>query len=63
MNGELGFSKSLAARAALLKGQPESLLYQVAAHMTLIPGAKDLVAAMKRPAAIAGWSRAASTFL
>ena len=48
MNGELDFEAALRERVGLLKGQPESLLHEVAAYMTLSGGARDLVAAMKR---------------
>ena len=47
MNGEIDFADSLRERTALLKGQPESILYQVASHMTFMPGAGNLVSAMK----------------
>jgi phosphoserine phosphatase len=48
MNGELDFAAALTERVSLLKGQPERLLDEVAARMTLTPGAQDLVDAMKR---------------
>ena len=48
MNGELDFEAALRERVGLLKGQPESLLHEVAACMTLSAGAQDLVLAMKR---------------
>jgi phosphoserine phosphatase len=48
MNGELDFAAALIERVGLLKGQPASLLDEVAARMTLSPGAEALVAAMRR---------------
>lgn len=48
MNGELDFAAALIERVGLLKGQPASLLDDVAARMTLMPGAQSLVDAMKR---------------
>jgi phosphoserine phosphatase len=48
MNGELDFAAALTERVALLKGQPERLLDEVATGMTLSAGAQDLIAAMKR---------------
>jgi phosphoserine phosphatase len=51
MNGELDFTAALAERVGLLKGQPVALLDKVAERMTLMPGAQNLVAAMKRTSA------------
>jgi phosphoserine phosphatase len=51
MNGELDFAAALHARVALLKGQPENLLREAAAKMTLSPGATELVGAMKKAGA------------
>jgi len=48
MNGELDFAAALKERVNLLKGQPATLLDQVAIRMTLSPGAQDLITAMKR---------------
>ena len=48
MNGELDFNAALTERVGLLKGQPESLLFETASLMTFSPGAQDLVAVMKR---------------
>jgi len=48
MNGELDFAAALTERVGLLKGQPESLLDEVAAYMTFSAGAQELVSAMKR---------------
>ena len=48
MNGELDFAAALKERVMLLKGQPASLLDEVAAKMTLTPGAQALLEAMKR---------------
>lgn len=48
MNGELDFKAALKERVALLKGLPEATLQQVFdEHITLMPGAKTLVATMK----------------
>ena len=51
MNGELDFDSALTERVALLKGQPESLLRECAAQMTLMQGAPSLLAAMKEAGA------------
>jgi phosphoserine phosphatase len=51
MNGELDFTAALTERVALLKGQPESLLTKLASRMTVMPGAQQLVAAMKQSGA------------
>jgi len=51
MNGELDFEAALNERVLLLKGQPVSLLQEVASHMTLMPGALALVDAMRRAGA------------
>jgi phosphoserine phosphatase len=56
MNGELDFKNALIERVALLKDLPEATLQEVFAHnITLMPGAKTLVATMK--------ARGASTHL
>ena len=47
MAGELDFEEALAARLALLKGQPVSLLDRVAANTQITPGDKELVIAMR----------------
>ena len=47
MAGELDFEDALAARLALLKGQPVSLLEMVAANTQIAPGAKELVKTMR----------------
>ena len=48
MNGELDFKAALRERVALLKGLPEATLQEVfERHITLMPGAKTLVATMK----------------
>jgi phosphoserine phosphatase len=47
MNGEIDFTKALTDRVGLLKGQPESLLKELATKMTLSPGAQILVSSMK----------------
>ena len=47
MNGELDFAEALRARVALLDGLPESALDDVAAGITLTPGAVALVQRMK----------------
>ena len=43
MNGEIDFEASLLQRVALLRGLPAEALAQVAASITLTPGAKTLV--------------------
>ena len=50
MNGELDFSASLRARAALLKGCPASVfnVLQTSGAITLTPGARELCAILKR---------------
>ncbi|MDE1900280.1 MAG: phosphoserine phosphatase SerB [Alphaproteobacteria bacterium] len=48
MNGELDFADALKERVNLLKNHSEGLLHQVAARMTVMPGAETLVASMKR---------------
>lgn len=45
MRGELDFAQSLAARVATLAGLPESIIGDVAAEVTLMPGARELVTA------------------
>lgn len=48
MNGELDFKESLRARVALLEGLEESALADVYDnHITLMPGAKELVGTMR----------------
>ena len=47
MNGELDFAAALRERVSLLKGQPVALLDQVAKHISLMPGAKALLTAMR----------------
>jgi phosphoserine phosphatase len=53
MNGELDFAAALKERAGLLKGLPVSVLDQVAKRMTIMPGAAELLAAMKQSGASA----------
>lgn len=47
MAGELDFAASLAARVALLKGLPTSVLDEVRAQISLTRGARELVAAVQ----------------
>lgn len=47
MNGEIDFVGALRERVAMLKGQPVSILDHVAERMTFMPGAAELLAAMK----------------
>ena len=47
MAGELDFEEALAARLALLNGQPVSLLDTIAANAKITPGAKKLVKTMR----------------
>ncbi|CAB4917648.1 unannotated protein [freshwater metagenome] len=48
MRGELDFETSLRKRVAMLKGQPESIITQVAKDVTLTPGAKTLIRTLKK---------------
>jgi phosphoserine phosphatase len=48
MRGELNFTESLEARVGLLAGLPESVLDEVAASVTLTPGARTTVRTLKR---------------
>lgn len=47
MNGEIDFAAALRERVALFAGQPESLLADMAARMTPMPGGRALVATMR----------------
>jgi phosphoserine phosphatase len=47
MNGEIDFAGALKARVALLKGQSESILTRAMERITPMPGALELVAALK----------------
>ncbi len=47
MNGELDFAEALKERVGLLAGLAETALAETAAAVTLMPGAKTLVATMK----------------
>lgn len=51
MNGELDFTEALAARVALLKGLPVSVLGDAAARIRLMPGARELLATMRKAGA------------
>jgi phosphoserine phosphatase len=51
MNGEIDFTAALEARVALLKGVDGRLLDQAAERMRLTPGARALVATMRRAGA------------
>ena len=48
MRGELDFAESLRRRVAVLAGQPESLLDDVADTLTLMPGARTTIRTLKR---------------
>lgn len=48
MEGELNFEGALRKRVALLKDLPEQALHQTLARTTLNPGAKTLIATMKK---------------
>jgi phosphoserine phosphatase len=48
MGGELDFEESLHRRVALLKGLPESAVYEVAKAQTLTPGARTTIRTLKR---------------
>lgn len=47
MNGEIDFVGALVARVALFAGQPATLLEEMAARITYMPGAATLVATMR----------------
>ena len=47
MQGELDFAQSLHARLSLLRGVPEQVLYDLAAHLPVTPGAAELVKKLK----------------
>lgn len=47
MNGELDFEQALAARVALLRGLPASVLDEAAGRIRLMPGARELLATMR----------------
>jgi phosphoserine phosphatase len=48
MNGELDFEGSLRKRVALLKGTPATVFEKLKARIELMPGARELVTALKR---------------
>lgn len=48
MNGELDFTASLRARCSLLRGVPCTVFEELRSVITLTPGAKELVRALKR---------------
>ena len=48
MRGELDFETSLRKRVALLQGQSESIIAEVAKQVTLTPGAKTLIRTLKK---------------
>ena len=48
MNGEIDFIGALTERVALLRGLPERVLGQAAARIRLMPGARALVATLRR---------------
>jgi phosphoserine phosphatase len=48
MDGELDFTASLKERVALLKGVPATVFEELRGVITLTPGAKDLIKALKR---------------
>ncbi|MSY61058.1 MAG: phosphoserine phosphatase SerB [Actinobacteria bacterium] len=48
MRGELDFETSLRKRVALLKGQSESIIADVAKAVTLTPGARTLIRTLKK---------------
>ena len=48
MNGEIDFVGALSERVALLRGLPESVLGQAAARIRLMPGARALIATLRR---------------
>jgi phosphoserine phosphatase len=48
MNGEIDFVAALNERVALLRGLPESVLDEAAARIRLMPGARTLLATLRR---------------
>jgi phosphoserine phosphatase len=48
MNGELDFTASLRERCRLLRGVPSSVFDELKGEITITPGARDLVKALKR---------------
>jgi phosphoserine phosphatase len=48
MNGELDFEGSLRKRVALLKGTPATVFEKLKGRIELMPGARELVTALKR---------------
>jgi phosphoserine phosphatase len=48
MNGEIDFAGALAERVALLRGMPVSTLDQAAARIRVMPGARALIATLRR---------------
>jgi phosphoserine phosphatase len=48
MNGELDFAAALAERVALLKDLPETVLAEAATRIRLMPGARVLLATLRR---------------
>ncbi len=54
MAGELDFAESLTERVALLEGVPISLLREVAATLTLSPGAVELIDEVHRRSGVVG---------
>jgi len=51
MNGEIDFTTALKARVALLKGADAQILEEAAARIQLMPGARSLIATMRRAGA------------
>lgn len=48
MRGELDFEASLRKRVALLKGQPETKIFEIAKQVTLTPGARTLIRTLNK---------------
>jgi phosphoserine phosphatase len=48
MNGEIDFVGALTERVALLRGLPEAVLGEAATRIRLMPGAKELIATLRR---------------
>jgi phosphoserine phosphatase len=48
MRGELDFAQSLAARTALLKGLPETVIEEVQGEIRLTKGARELIVALQK---------------
>ncbi len=62
MNGEIDFAEALAARVALLTGTKSEVLAEAATRIRLRPGARSLVATMRRSGALTALVTGGFTF-